>query len=78
MADPLKISRVSNFHDVLNTLVAVSHAPSADLLLSVNVAGFIYIQGIDPAKGTITYLTPCPGQLPGKYLLAGTFRTYFE
>ena len=78
VADPLKVSRVTNLRDLLFTLVGVSHAASADLILSVNVAGFVYIQDVDPGKGTVTYLAPCPGALPGKFLLAGAFKTYLE
>ena len=78
MADPLKVSLVPNLRDILFTMVAVSHAPSADLLLSVNVAGFIYIQDVDVTNGTVTYLAPCPGQLPGQMLLAGNYKTYLE
>jgi polyribonucleotide 5'-hydroxyl-kinase len=78
VADPLKLTKVSNFTDLLCSLVAVSHAPSPDLLLSVNVAGFIYIQDVDPATGTMTYLAPRGGVLPGKYLLAGAFKTYLD
>jgi polyribonucleotide 5'-hydroxyl-kinase len=78
VTDPLKVTLVSNPRDLLYTMVAVSHAPSADLLLSVNVAGFIYVQDVDPDKGTLTYLAPCGGELPGSLLLAGSFKVYLE
>ena len=78
ISDPLKVSLISNLRDVLFNVVAVSHADSADLLLSVNVAGFIYIQDVDMTNGTLTYLAPCPGQLPGNLLLAGNFKVYLE
>lgn len=44
----------------------------------MNVAGFIYVQDVDAAKGTITYLAPCAGPLPGTLLLAGSFKTYLD
>ncbi|GAB4822312.1 hypothetical protein N2152v2_009358 [Parachlorella kessleri] len=78
VADPLKLSRVPNAQDLAYSLVAVSHAPAAELLLSVNVAGFIYIQDVDLAKGTVSYLAPCPGPLPGSFLLAGNFKVYLD
>lgn len=78
VADPLKVALVTNLRDILFTMVAVSHAPNADLLLSTNVAGFIYIQDVDVTSGTVTYLAPCPGQLPGQLLLAGNFKIYLE
>lgn len=34
MADPLKLSRVANPQELLYTLLAVSHAPQPELLLS--------------------------------------------
>ena len=45
---------------------------------AVNVAGFIYVQDVDVAKGTLTYLAPCAGPLPGALLLAGGFKTYMD
>ncbi|KAI3429530.1 hypothetical protein D9Q98_005618 [Chlorella vulgaris] len=78
VADPLKLSRILNPHELLYTLLAVSHAPQPELLLSVNAAGFIYVQDVDVAKGTITYLAPCAGPLPGSLLLAGSFKTYLD
>ena len=45
---------------------------------AVNVAGFIYVQDVDVAKGTITYLAPCAGPLPSSLLLAGAFKTYLD
>ena len=44
----------------------------------VNVAGFIYVQDVDLAKGTLTYLAPCAGALPSPLLLAGAFKTYLD
>ena len=78
ITDPLKVSLVSNLRDLLFNMVAVSHAASADLILSENTAGFIYIQDIDVTNGMITYLSPCPGKLPGQFLLAGNFKVYLE
>lgn len=78
VTDPMKVSQVSNIRDILFNVVAVSHAPTPDLLLSVNVAGFIYIQDVDVGAETLTYLSPIPGGLPGKYLLSGNFKVYLE
>lgn len=78
VVDPLKLSRVTLPQDLPFTLLAVSHAPSADLLLSSPVAGFVYVQEADLAKGQLTVLTPRPGQLPGRFLLAGSFKLYLD
>lgn len=78
VADPLKLSKVTNTQELLYTVVAVSHAPSADLLLSSSVAGFLYVQDADPVKGTLTVLAPRPGALPNSLLLAGNFKIYLD
>lgn len=78
VSDPLKLTKVTNYRDLLFTMVAVSHAKSPDLLVSTNVAGFIYVQDVDLEKGTINYLTPRPGPLPSTLLLAGSYKTYLE
>jgi len=78
VADPLKITRVTNYRDLLFTMVAISHAKKPEMLLSTNVAGFIYVQDVDVEKGTINYLTPTPGALPNTLMLAGSYKTYLE
>lgn len=76
--DPLKLVPVENWGELRCTLLGVSHAPTADLLLAAPVAGFIYVQEVDEAKGTVTYLAPRSGNLPGSLLLAGAFKVYFD
>ncbi len=78
VADPLKLTRVTNARDLVFTLCAVSHAAAPEDLLAANVAGFIYVQDVDVAKGTVTYLAPRAGPLPGGCLLAGAFKTYLD
>lgn len=29
-------------------------------------------------RSVVTYLAPCPGPLPGKFLLAGSYKTYLD
>ena len=78
VSDPLKISKVGDFRDVLHCMLAVSHAKKAEDILNSNVAGFIYVQDVDVEKGTVTYLSPRDGALPNTLMLAGTYRTYFD
>lgn len=47
-------------------------------LLPLNVAGYVYVTEVDIVRNTLTYLAPCPGQLPGKFLLAGSFKTILQ
>lgn len=78
VADPLRLSEVRPGRELVQSLVAVSHATTPEELLTTNVAGFLYITAVDVAQTTITYLAPCPGNLPGKYLLAGTLKVSFD
>jgi len=43
-------------------------------LLSTNVAGFIYVTEVDIDKKHISFLSPCPGQLPSFFLLMGSLK----
>lgn len=79
MADPLRVTPVVRLgRDLMQSLVAVSHASSPDELLSSNVAGFLYITNIDSSENTISYLAPCPGNLPGKFLITGSLKFYMD
>lgn len=78
VADPLRMTEIRPSKELTQNLVAVSHATKPDELLTVNVAGFLYITNIDMATSTITYLAPCPGNLPGKFILVGTLKVFFE
>ena len=79
MADPLRITPVIRLgRDIMQSLVAVSHASSPNELLTSNVAGFLYITNVDSTENTITYLAPCPGKLPGRFLLLGTLKFYLD
>ena len=79
MADPLRVAPVIRLgRDLMQSLVAVSHASSPDELLSSNIAGFLYITNIDSMENTVTYLAPCPGNLPGRFLLIGSLKFYLD
>jgi polyribonucleotide 5'-hydroxyl-kinase len=56
----------------------VSHAAAPDQLLSSNVAGFVLLGGVDAAAGAASYLAPCGGPLPGRYLLAGSLKAFLD
>lgn len=78
MADPLRIVELPVTPDLVQSLLAVSHAASEDQLLTSNTAGFVFITDVDTALSTVTFLAPCPGPLPGRYLLAGSLKSFFE
>ncbi|CAN6470358.1 unnamed protein product [Victoria cruziana] len=77
LADPTRLSPASVSLDMLHQILGVSYAKESDQVISSNVAGFIYITDIDMQRKKITYLAPCPGELPSQFLLVGML-TWFE
>ncbi|CAL9130068.1 unnamed protein product [Musa textilis] len=77
VADPTRLVAVNINRDLLHLVLAVSYAKEADQIISSNVAGFIYVTDIDIQRKKITYLAPCPGELPSKILIVGTL-TWME
>jgi len=75
--DPMKITPVSPSMELMGALLAVSHAEDINEILSSNVAGFVHVTEVDMKKQTVTYTAPCPGPLPGKYLVIGSV-TWFS
>ncbi|XP_020679215.1 protein CLP1 homolog isoform X4 [Dendrobium catenatum] len=77
LADPTRLVAVNINRDLLHLILAVSYAKEPDQIISSNVAGFIYVTDIDIQRKNITYLAPCPGELPSKLLIVGTL-TWLE
>lgn len=78
MADPLRLSNLPVNTELTQSLLAVSHAQTPDQILSSNVAGFILVKEVDSARGLITFTSPCPGALPGRYLVMGSLKSMVE
>jgi len=76
-SDPMKPREVTPSTDLLHSILGVSHAQELDQILETNVAGFLYVTEVNLDKSTLTVLAPCPGPLPGKYLLLGNLK-YLE
>uniref|UniRef100_A0A0D6R4E5 Protein CLP1 homolog n=1 Tax=Araucaria cunninghamii TaxID=56994 RepID=A0A0D6R4E5_ARACU len=70
--DPTRAVQVTVNSDLMHAVLAVSYAKEPDQLLTSNVAGFIYITDVDMQRKKITYVAPCPGELPSRLLLAGS------
>lgn len=77
LADPTRLVAVNVNRDLLHLVLAVSYAKEADQIISSNVAGFIYVTDIDIQRKKITFLAPCAGELPSKFLIIGTL-TWLE
>lgn len=78
VADPLRLTNLPASVELVQSLLAVSHAPSADQVLSTNVAGFVLVKDVDSVRGMVTYMAPCPGPLPGRYLVTGSLRSTID
>lgn len=88
--DPLEPREISPSLELRHSVLGVSHALDvSDGLLKTNLQGFIYMyvdhcflrscysSEVDLEKQLFTALTPCPGRLPGKFLLLGNIK-YME
>ncbi|CAA6672592.1 unnamed protein product [Spirodela intermedia] len=71
-ADPTRLVPININADLLHSILAVSYAKETDQIISSNVAGFIFVTDVDIQRKKITYLAPCSGDLPSRFLLAGT------
>jgi polyribonucleotide 5'-hydroxyl-kinase len=49
-----------------------------DQLLSSNIAGFVWINGVDVTSNKVTCLMPTSAAMPGSYLLTGTIKTFIQ
>ncbi|PNW85613.1 hypothetical protein CHLRE_03g194800v5 [Chlamydomonas reinhardtii] len=78
LADPLRLQALPPSLEMLQAVMAVSHAPTPDQILNMNVAGFVLIKDVDTARGTVTLVAPAAGQLPGRYLITGTLRSSID
>ncbi|KAI8469168.1 MAG: Pre-mRNA cleavage complex II protein Clp1-domain-containing protein [Monoraphidium minutum] len=77
-ADPLKVAPAPAGPELTHSLLAVSHAAAPDQIAASNVAGFVLLSNIDAARGAATYLAPCGGPLPGRYLVAGSLKAFLD
>lgn len=73
-ADPTRLVAVNITNDLLHSILAVSYAKEQNKILTSNVAGFVHVTNIDMQSNTITYIAPCPGELPGKLFITGTLK----
>lgn len=86
--DKTALFRVTPSIDLAHRVLAVIHPSSENLdvssyneelpqeLLRGNVAGFVYVIEVNIEKDQIIVLTPCPGELPSKYLFKGGIQWY--
>ena len=82
--DESRLSKVEIDSSMLYAILGICHSPDKTVSAEessndtpptdVNMAGFLYITGIDDAKHFITVLSPCPLPLPGNDLILGQIR----
>jgi polyribonucleotide 5'-hydroxyl-kinase len=77
--DPLRLAPCAVSPELVNSLLAVSLAPTPAQIVAANVAGFVLVTAIDTARSSVTLLCPCGGaNLPGRYLVAGSLKSYLD
>jgi len=77
-SEALRLERREPGPDLVHSLLALSHAKTAEAALSEPVAGFLYVTAVDAHSGAVTVLAPCGGSLPGKVALAGNIKVFLE
>lgn len=58
------------------SLLAVSHAPVPDQLLSSNIAGFLHVHEVDVKENSVTVMLPTAASMPGSYLITGNIKMF--
>ncbi|WVZ51867.1 hypothetical protein U9M48_002970 [Paspalum notatum var. saurae] len=76
VADPTRLVAVNISTDMIHTVLAVSYAKEPDEIISSNVAGFIHVTDVDIQRKKLTYIAPCPGDLPSRLLIASSLTWY--
>ena len=74
--DETRLARLSEISSsqLLFSILAVSSAKEEGRVADSPAAGFIYVTAVDESKGTLTLLSPCPGELYSKFLLLGSLK----
>eukprot|EP01083_Nonionella_stella_P055972 147589_1 len=74
VVNPLKCVDQKLNKELAHCILAVSYATSREEVLHSNVAGFLHVTKVDKKKKQLTCLTPCPGPLPGQFLLLSNIK----
>jgi len=74
--NPTRLLKVTPSSEILHSVLGVSHARTQEAVLETNLAGFVYVTEVNLEKRKVTLLAPCPGPLPGKYVLVGSLKWY--
>lgn len=77
-ANPMRVKNEPVNAELMQALLAVSHAEKPEDIPNANVAGFVLVRDVDNAGGTCQLLAPCEGRMPGRYLIAGSLRTVLQ
>ena len=72
--DLLRLLPIAPGPELLHCLLAISYATEPADISRENVAGFLYVKDVEREQQTLVCLAPCNSALPGKLLLASTFK----
>uniref|UniRef100_A0A7S4PCY1 Protein CLP1 homolog n=1 Tax=Paramoeba aestuarina TaxID=180227 RepID=A0A7S4PCY1_9EUKA len=70
----LAVERVMPSRDLVGAVLGVSHSPTMEDVPNYNVAGFVFVENIDERNNKLIFQCPCPGPLPGRFLIAGSVK----
>ncbi|KAK8942083.1 hypothetical protein KSP40_PGU000608 [Platanthera guangdongensis] len=78
-SDPTRVVVINIMPDLIHAILAISFAKELDQIISSNIAGFVFVSEIDFDSNAsdskrITFLSPCPAELPSKMLISGTLK----
>ncbi|CAN0549324.1 unnamed protein product, partial [Ectocarpus sp. 12 AP-2014] len=71
---PLQVSRKPSTGTWCIETFTTMPTTRAQELLNSNAAGFVYVTEVDMDKRRLAVLSPCPGSLPSRFLIAGTVK----
>lgn len=69
--DPLGLEKMTPSNELVNKVLSVSYSTSEEDILGANIAGYVVVKEVDLKRQSMKVLSPCPGPLPGKFLLMG-------
>jgi len=72
--DPVRLVEIIPSSEIVHSILGVVHSKSPELILSSNLAGFLYVTEVNFERQKITFLAPSPGPLPSKYLVLGSLK----
>lgn len=72
--DPLKPVPITSLDELLHRVLAVSQAEREEDVPTAPLYGFVHVTKVDSERNSLTVLSPSPGKLPSRFLIAGDLK----